>query len=117
MGSLDVLKDKEIGLVSPAYSVYKFNTELVDIDFMSYLLRSPKLINLYGTHSQKGASIVRRNLDKDQLMSEFLQIPCLEEQKKIASFLTALDDKISIVKQQLELTKQYKQGLLQQMFV
>jgi type I restriction enzyme S subunit len=44
-------------------------------------------------------------------------IPSIEEQKKIASFLSALDDKISNVQKQIDLTKQYKQGLLQQMFV
>ena len=39
------------------------------------------------------------------------------ERTKIANFLSALDDKIGHVDQQIELTKQYKKGLLQQMFV
>ncbi len=44
-------------------------------------------------------------------------IPILAEQTKIANFLTALDDKISQHQTQLNALKQYKQGLLQQMFV
>jgi type I restriction enzyme S subunit len=44
-------------------------------------------------------------------------LPCLQEQTKIANFLSALDDKTHNVNQQLELLKQYKKGLLQQMFV
>jgi type I restriction enzyme S subunit len=48
---------------------------------------------------------------------EIVPLPSLEEQKKIASFLSAIDEKISITQNQLDLTKQYKQGLLQQMFV
>ena len=43
--------------------------------------------------------------------------PTLPEQQKIADFLTAIDEKIASVKQQLDKTKEYKKGLLQQMFV
>jgi type I restriction enzyme S subunit len=43
--------------------------------------------------------------------------PCLREQTKIANFLTAIDDKLTTVHTQLHAMKQYKQGLLQQMFV
>lgn len=46
-----------------------------------------------------------------------VQIPAVEEQTKIANFLTALDDKIANTQAQLEAVKQYKQGLLQKMFV
>ena len=46
-----------------------------------------------------------------------IQLPCLEEQTKIANFLTALDTKITLVSKQLNGTKQYKKGLLQQLFV
>ena len=43
--------------------------------------------------------------------------PSLPEQTKIAKFLTAIDDKITNNQTQLNAVKQYKQGLLQQMFV
>jgi type I restriction enzyme S subunit len=46
-----------------------------------------------------------------------IDFPCVKEQIKIADFLTALDDKITATQAQLEAVKQYKQGLLQQMFV
>lgn len=41
----------------------------------------------------------------------------LEEQRKIAEFLGAFDEKIEAVKRQLEALKEIKKGLLQQMFV
>ncbi|MBM6760049.1 restriction endonuclease subunit S [Megamonas hypermegale] len=44
-------------------------------------------------------------------------LPCLEEQTKIADFLSAFDRKIDNQKAQLEHWKQIKKGLLQQMFV
>ena len=46
-----------------------------------------------------------------------ISVPCLEEQHKIAEFLSAFDEKIEAVKRQVEAMKQVKKGLLQQMFV
>ncbi|MEZ2774632.1 restriction endonuclease subunit S [Acinetobacter pseudolwoffii] len=46
-----------------------------------------------------------------------LKVPSLKEQTKISNFLSAIDQKIEVVAQQIEQAKTWKKGLLQQMFV
>ena len=46
-----------------------------------------------------------------------ISVPSLPEQAKIAAFLSALDCKIESVAAQLDHTRTFKQGLLQQLFV
>ncbi|WP_442923133.1 restriction endonuclease subunit S [Microcoleus sp. A006_D1] len=48
---------------------------------------------------------------------ETIEVPSKEEQEKIADFLTAIDKKIEAIAQQIELTEQFKKGLLQKMLV
>src|SRR5690606_13509222 len=57
------------------------------------------------------------SLSKINIENIFVGIPCISEQQKIADFLTAIDDKISLVEQQISNTELWKKGLLQQMFV
>lgn len=57
------------------------------------------------------------SVNSEQIKNLSLFIPCLQEQTKIADFLTKLDDKIEKVALQLEQVKMWKKGLLQQMFV
>ena len=46
-----------------------------------------------------------------------VSVPIKKEQQKIASFLSSIDNKIEITSTQLEKTREFKKGLLQQMFV
>lgn len=59
----------------------------------------------------------RAKLTKGEMLKILIDVPSTKEQTKIANFLTAIDDKITTNQTQLQAVKQYKLGLLQQMFV
>ena len=52
-----------------------------------------------------------------EIKSILLEVPFFKEQDKIATFLSSIDSKINSINIQLEGTKEFKKGLLQQMFV
>ena len=59
----------------------------------------------------------QKELSEKDFLNFSVAIPCLEEQQKIADFLSAYDEAISYAKQELDKWKELKKGLLQQMFV
>ncbi|OID38345.1 MULTISPECIES: restriction endonuclease subunit S [Acinetobacter] len=56
-------------------------------------------------------------LTAPQLSKYKVYVPSFEEQTKIANFLSSIDQKIEVAAQQIEQAKQWKKGLLQQMFI
>ena len=81
-------------------------------DFVYYVLQSKESEWKY---IEQGSTFTAVN--SDDVSSLIVSVPCLEEQQKIADFLSALDEAISYAKQELDKWKELKKGLLQQMFV
>ena len=56
-------------------------------------------------------------INADDFSEIVIAYPCVEEQRKIADCLSSLDDVISQIRAELSAWKEFKKGLLQQMFV
>jgi type I restriction enzyme S subunit len=114
VGQANVYLDKDKsatfgGFVIRGQSIRKYNPL-----FMNYVLKSSSVRK--EITSRSGGS-TRFNIGQESLKKVKISIPSLEEQQKIANFLTLLDQKIEKTNHQLEKAQAYKKGLLQQMFV
>ena len=87
--------------------------ENVDSKFIAYTLSTEKYNNKLNNLNDSGA---KAGLNLGTIRSFELTIPQKEEQTKIASFLSAVDEKISQLTQKHELLSQYKQGMMQKLF-
>jgi type I restriction enzyme S subunit len=84
-----------------------------NIIFIQYFLEQFLKERIYGEKKEGNTPyIVLSTLSEMPLL-----LPCLEEQTKIANFLSSIDQKIEVVAQQIEQAKQWKKGLLQNMFI
>jgi len=99
-----------------AWHTRRFNVDnsIVNSSYLYYHLNSPKIRNVIMSVATQTALT---GITTKEYFNIAILLPLLEEQQKIADFLSAIDDKINLVNQQLEKTKEYKKGLLQQMFI
>ncbi|REJ22988.1 MAG: hypothetical protein C6W54_13155 [Bacillaceae bacterium] len=100
------------GIVSPAYTILK-PTNKVNSNFIGYLFKLPKIINLFRRYSQ-GLVSDTLNLKYENLKGIKVTIPQdVEEQKKIAEILLSIDNEIEMLQEYVNYLKQQKKGLMQ----
>ncbi len=109
IGKSVIINDNEVMTFGAFMSVYRSQYNR----FIAYLMQTPWFFEQ--VQMNLGARI---NQITTGTLNEFtFDFPCLEEQTKIANFLSAIDQKIEVIEQQIEHAKKKKKGLLQQMFV
>lgn len=114
VGSLAYKKDDSISVISPLYvSFYAKKENIIDIFLLNWFFSLPFIRQM--SCSFEGS--VRNNLSYETLSNFIIDVPCLEEQQKIADFLSSIDTKIEKLSDELENLKEFKKGLLQQMFI
>ena len=96
------------GIVSPAYTVL-MPTEEIDNQYFAALFKTSNLINEFRKNSQ-GLTSDTWNLKYPQIRAIKLYIPSLQEQHKISSFISTLEERIGKQRQLIDDLKKYKRG-------
>ena len=117
MGAIKCLNRYEKGVVSTLYICFKFKDSFLNKFFEQYFEAGLQNQEIEKVAQEGARNHGLLNIGLDDFFSIRLTVPSLPEQTKIANFLTAIDEKITNNQTQLDAVKQYKQGLLQQMFV
>lgn len=101
------------GIVSPAYTVCEPAPE-IDVDFVGYLFQLPSIIYRFRRYSQ-GMVSDTWTLRYDSFAAIAVQIPSLDEQKRIADVLQTCDREIELLEQKRDALQRQKKGLMQRL--
>jgi type I restriction enzyme S subunit len=100
--------------MSPLYTIFNFNNS--ENDFYAHYFKSTHWHQYMRQSSSTGARHDRMSITHDAFMGLPLPISSPEEQRKIADFLTTVDDLIFALTQKLAAIKAHKRGVMQQIF-
>jgi len=92
---------------------FRDNNKELDLNFKSYCFSNTPFRNELLSYATSSANT---NINQESLSQIRLHFPTLPEQQKIASFLSAIDEKIQRLTRKKELLEQYKKGVMQQLF-
>lgn len=111
-GICSLYNDNKKAVIAQNIVGLRFNTE--HSEFIYYMLTE---LNNHRKIKSIEMGAVQPSIKVSQLIELFFFIPNIQEQIKIANFLSSIDSKIEQVQKQLAYTKEFKKALLQQMFV
>jgi type I restriction enzyme S subunit len=107
-----VPKNFNTGNVNQHVCIIRLNKEN-EPAFVQPIFASEKGQNIFISLQTGGG---REGLNFQSIKGISLAFPTLPEQQKIATFLTAVDEKLQALKQKKSLLEQYKKGVMQQIF-
>ncbi|WP_277638497.1 restriction endonuclease subunit S [Bacteroides graminisolvens] len=102
------------GVMSPLYTVFRFDNKIND--FYAQYFQSINWHWYLKEVSNQGVRFDRISITPSIFMDMPIPAPIISEQQKITDCLGSLDDLISAVTDKIEALKEYKKGLMQQLF-
>jgi len=110
-----VPKDMEGAIVSNEYLVSVGNKNITT-DFLTIISKLPIMYKMFFLSSY-GIDIEKLVFNVNDWKKREISIPSLQEQNRISSFFKQLDNALTLHQRKLDLLKDLKKGLSQQMFV
>lgn len=111
-GSIGYQSTYRNALISPMYTVFKTDSNVIDDIFLYKLLKSHRAIYLYNV-MMEGSIDRRGGLRWDNFSTIKFLLPDIKEQSAIADILVSCDNEILLAKQKLNKFRQQKKGLMQ----
>ena len=105
----------EAGIVSPLYLCFRAK-ENVDSNFFEWYFRSSAWHRYIYMTGDSGARHDRVSIKDTDFFAMPIRYPSTTEQEKIASFLTAIEERISSQQLLVDNLKKYKRGVIQKFF-
>ena len=105
----------DAGIVSPLYLCFRAKGD-VDTNFFEWYFRSFAWHRYIYMTGDSGARHDRVSIKDDDFFSMPIRFPSSIEQKKIASFLSAIERRISFQQLLVDNLKKYKRGVMQKVF-
>ena len=99
VGSIALYNGDTDCMISSLYVCFKARKDLVDSQLLLHILKSPKMVYNYGINGEGG---VRIYLFYPNFARIKVKLPSLEEQRKIASFLDLIEERIQIQNKVIE---------------
>ena len=112
---VNILEPDEVGFGSTEFIVFRAKEGYTDPDFVYYLVKS-SIVRDPAIKSMVGSS-GRQRVQTDVVQNLVIPFPNLSEQRKIASILKSLDDKIALNTTINDNLEQQAQALYQELFI
>lgn len=110
------LNKGKAGIVSTLYAVYKVNNSTAYGPWIDHYFSLDANTNRYLRPLVKKGAKNDMKINNAYVLHDRIFAPSLPEQTRIASFFTALDQKIAELRQKKSLLEQYKKGVMQKIF-
>ncbi|QOS10428.1 type I site-specific deoxyribonuclease subunit RmeS [Haloferax gibbonsii] len=108
VGSIAQLKHQNEVLISPMYEVFSVDESRLSPAYFSHLINSPQMLSLFDAYSEGS---VRQTLNFSNFSEIPVVLPPLSTQNEIVSVLDPINQSLSNIRKQRELTSQLKSNL------
>ena len=114
VGLTTVINENLINTVFSGFIIrFRENKQILDLNFKRYCFNITSFRNSLMSKSTTSANT---NINQQSLSKLTINAPCIDEQKKIASFLEIIDKKIGLLNKKSEYYIKFKKYLMQQIF-
>lgn len=113
-GSLGILREADVGLISPMYTVFEPDSSQVAADFLFALMKLPQMVARYQRIGE-GTVHRRKSISFERLGRLTVALPPLAEQRAIAAVLDAIDEAIERTEAVVAATERLRDALLHEL--